>query len=146
MTSDMNRYAPPKAELADTDPPRAGADIDGLDVSASWKQKFHLIEKAGGPKQPKLKALSSGERFKIGFNILAFLFGPFYYLAKGMWKRAFSLFGLCAVVVIVLAVILELLGLGRITRALGYGAAAVFAVRANIDYYKKCVLGDNGWW
>ena len=24
-------------------------------------------------------------------NILAFLFGPFYYLAKGMWKEALAL-------------------------------------------------------
>jgi len=22
----------------------------------------------------------------------------------------------------------------------------IFATRANIDYYKKMVLGDNGWW
>lgn len=25
-------------------------------------------------------------------------------------------------------------------------AASVFAVRANIDYYKKTVLRQNGWW
>ncbi|MET0335796.1 MAG: DUF2628 domain-containing protein, partial [Rhizobacter sp.] len=86
------------------------------------------------------------ERFKISFNVLAFLFGPLYYLTKGMWKKALSLFGACIVVVVVVGVVLDLFGFGKIADALGYGAAAIFAVRANIDYYKKMVLGDNGWW
>lgn len=117
-----------------------------MPVSNSWKQKFRLMEKAGGPKQPNLKSLAAGERFKIGFNILAFLFGPLYYLVKGMWKKALSLFCVCLVAIVAVGVILELVGLGHVGNALGYGAAAVFAVRANIDYYKKMVLGENGWW
>ena len=120
--------------------------IESLPVSNSWKQKFRLLEKAGGPKQPNLKALSFGERFKIAFNVLAFLFGPFYYLAKGMWKKGLALFGACVAAIVVIGFALDLVGLTKIADALGYGAAAIFAARANIDYYKKMVLGENGWW
>lgn len=144
--TETNRYAPPMAEVRDLAEPGRNADIDALPVSDAWKQKFRLIEKAGGARQPDLKSLSSGERMKIGFNIVAFLFGPVYYLVKGMWRKALSIFGACIVVIVILGVVLDLLGVGRVADALGYGAAAVFAVRANIDYYKKMVLGDNGWW
>ena len=138
-----NPYAAPKANVLAA----ADADIDRLPVSEKWKTRFKMIRKAGGPKLPKLKQLSRQERGKVGvFNILAFLFGPFYYLAKGMWRKAISLFVVCAVAVIIASVILELIGFGKFASALGYAVAAVFAVRANIDYYKTMVLGDNGWW
>lgn len=141
-----NIFAPPKADLSVVIDKSARFDIESLTISSSWKQKFRILEKAGGPKQPNLKALSSGERFKIGFNILAFLFGPLYYLAKGMWKKALSIFGACIVAILVIGFALDLVGLTKMANALGYGAAAIFAVRANIDYYKKMVLGESGWW
>jgi len=141
-----NPFAPPQAPVNDVAAPLATSNIDELPVSDTWKTRFHIIEKAGGVKLPQFKALSFGERMKINFGILPFLFGPFYYLAKGMWKKAITLFLLCVVLVVVLAVLLELVGLGRFSNSLGYGVAAVFAVRANIDYYKKMVLGQNGWW
>jgi preprotein translocase subunit SecG len=63
-----------------------------------------------------------------------------------MWKKALALFLAAAVVVVVLAVLLELAGAGALANALSYGVSAFFAVRANIDYYKKMVLNENGWW
>lgn len=142
----IDRYASPKAEVADINDEPVHGDIESLPVSDAWKQKFLLLEKAGGPKQSNFKALSSGERLKIGFNIVAFLFGPLYYLAKGMWRKALTLFGVCVAVLVVIGFALDLAGMSRVADALGYGVAAVFGVRANIDYYKKMVLGDNGWW
>lgn len=124
----------------------AGAEIGSLRVSDSWKLKFRLLRKAGVPGLKNLKALAPGERVKIGFNVLAFLFGPLYYFAKGMWKKALSLFVACVIGIVALEVILGCFGLYRVANALGYGVAAIFAVRANVDYYKKMVLGDNGWW
>ena len=144
--TEINRFAPPRSDVSDVQQIERGTDIEALQVSPAWKQRFYLIEKAGGAKQPKFKELSGGERMKIGFNILAFLFGPIYYATKGMWRKALSLFGACLLAILVLSVVLELVGLGRFGNALGYGAAALFAIRANIDYYKKLVLGDNGWW
>ena len=139
-----NPYAPPNATVADAD--RAGADIDALDVSESWKKRFRLIRRAGGPGMPHAKDLSFGERSRIMFNVLAFLFGPVYYLFKGMWRKALTLFVSVTAVVFVIALILELNGLGEYSRSLAYGAAAFFGIRANVDYYKKMVLREDGWW
>ena len=43
-------------------------------------------------------------------------------------------------------IILAMVGLDRFGNALGTGVSVVFAMRANIDYYKFMVLGDDGWW
>ncbi|WP_449468123.1 DUF2628 domain-containing protein [Stenotrophomonas humi] len=69
--------------------PRANAGpISHLTVSKSWKSKFGLIDKAGGPDLPNFRNLPFGERFGLNFNILAFIFGPFYCPAKGLWRQA----------------------------------------------------------
>jgi hypothetical protein len=62
-------------------------DISGLSVSDAWKQLFALIQRAGGPPLKNFQSLSFGERMRVGMNFLAFLFGPFYYAAKGMWRK-----------------------------------------------------------
>ena len=122
------------------------ADISSLPISESWKAKFHLFEKAGGVKLPKFRDLSFSERMKVNFNVIAFFLGPIYYAVKGMWKKGITFFAVCVVAIVILSILLELAGLERFGKALGYGAAAIFAVRANIDYYKKMVLNQNGWW
>ena len=83
---------------------------------------------------------------KVLFNVFAALFGPFYYCAKGMWKKGLALFAICTAVVIVAVIALEFVGLGSLADSIGFGVAIIYAIRANIDYYKKMVLGQNGWW
>jgi hypothetical protein len=141
-----NPYAPPQATVADVAAPNAEADIAGLPVSDGWKARFYLIRRAGGPAMKQINALSFSERMKITFNILGFLLGPLYYLAKGMWRKAISLFGVCVLAAIALDVLLSLLHMAHLGRAMGLAFGALWAVRANIDYYKKMVLKDNGWW
>ncbi|WP_114971115.1 DUF2628 domain-containing protein [Rhodoferax ferrireducens] len=121
---------------------RAQAASTGL--SDAWTRRFALIEKAGGPKLPKMKELSFAERFQLIFNIWAFLFGPFYYAANGMWKKGLTLLGVCLVAVIILAIILEAIGISP--DAAAFFAAGVFSRRSSTDFYKKMVLGDDGWW
>jgi chromate transport protein ChrA len=77
---------------------------------------------------------------------LAFLFGPLYYLAKGMWKKAILYTIVSLLILITLAMILEYLGYSKIIGSLHFGASAFFAMRANIDFYKKSVLEENNWW
>lgn len=113
-------------------------------LSAAWTRRFSLIDKAGGPKLPKMKELPIGDRFFLIFNIWAFLFGPFYYASKGMWKKGLALFGVCLVAVIILGMILQAMGISA--DVAGFFAAGVFSRRSGIDYYKKVVLGDDGWW
>jgi hypothetical protein len=116
-------------------------DIAQLDVSDSWKDTFRLIERAGGPDLPHLKELKFGERFSINFKVLAFFLGPFYYLAKGLWKQA-VLYLLFAIVLILL---LDAFGFEKVSKSVGYGVAAIYSIRANISYYRKMVLGITPW-
>jgi hypothetical protein len=124
------------ASTAKESPPEA--------VSASWCQKFALIDKAGGPETPNAKNLSFWQRASVNYNVWAFLFGPIYYLVKGMPKRAVTLTALSMVSTIVLAVILEYFN--KKFPGLWLVAAVLFGIRANGDYYKKVVRKDNGWW
>ncbi|HWV10360.1 MAG TPA: DUF2628 domain-containing protein [Pseudomonas sp.] len=139
-------YAPPQSNV-DPESLVTEEQIAALPVSDTWKQRFSAMHRAGGYKMPRLKELPPAERRKaFGFNFLAFFFGPIYYAIKGMWKKGLALFVVCAAAVIVAGMGLDYLGYGTVADGLRYGIAAVFAVRANIDYYKKMLLNDNGWW
>lgn len=115
--------------------------IAGLDVSDTWKRRFRLIEKAGGVAMNDFRDLPFGERMSISFNLLAFLFGPLYYLAKGLWRPALAYF----VVAVAFIVLMDLAGLDRLARAAGYATSAVYALRANLNYYRRMVLREQAW-
>lgn len=133
---------PPVAGVVPGAVPRANLDpIARLDVSASWKRKFRLIDKAGGPDLPQFRDLPFGERLGVNFNVLGFLFGPFYFLAKGLWRQAVLYF----IFALALFFVFEAMGLGKFARSIGYGLAAAYALRANVSYYRKVVLGDAPW-
>jgi hypothetical protein len=137
--SDANPYASPVVAAFQASYKQEGLEVDTLAVSSKWKQRFHLIKGAGG--------IAEAGRGAVGFNVFAFFLGPLYYLAKGMWRKAFSLFGLVFAVSIGFDIILVLThlppGLGLL---IGIGSAVFYALRANSDYYRKKVLNDNGWW
>ena len=147
MSDPYNTYldhVQPVRAVAAVAAPAAKPQLDQmarLDVSDAWKRKFRLIEKAGGPDFPQARDLSFGERRAIGFNFLAFLFGPFYFLAKGLWRPAIAY----SMLAVVLGVILELVSKGKLSHGVGYGFAAVYAMRANVVYYRKMVLGETPW-
>ncbi|MBI5558480.1 MAG: DUF2628 domain-containing protein [Deltaproteobacteria bacterium] len=116
-------------------------EISQLNISESWKQKFSLIEKAGGPELPYIKNLEFNERIGLKFNIVAFIFGPLYYVAKGLWRQAIVYLLLS----VALGFLLEALGFHEIAKAVGYFFAAIFGLRANTSYYKKIVLCQTSW-
>lgn len=116
------------------------------DLSPAWRARFELIDKAGGASLPGLKSLSMGERFKL-MNWWALFFGAFYYIAKGMWRKGIALAVVLVLASMVVSLIIDMLALPIYSDGLTTGAsAALFSLRANIDYYKKIVLGQNGWW
>lgn len=124
--------------------PQARVSSEVEIVSESWQKKFDLLEKAGGVKMPNAKKLSFGDRRKIVFNIWGFLFGPIYYIAKGMWRKAISLFGVSILIIVILELICREFGFS--SAITNFVAAAIFSNRATVDYYKKIKLKDNGWW
>ncbi|QDH70051.1 DUF2628 domain-containing protein [Marilutibacter alkalisoli] len=147
MSDPYNSYGsslPPVAPAA----PRAVAmpqphldRISELNVSDSWKRKLRLIEKAGGPDFPNRRNLTARERLSAGFNVLAFLFGPIYLVIKGLWRQAI----VYVLLVIALALLLEMMGLGKLMRGIGSTLSIIFSMRANAGYYAKVVLGKASW-
>src|SRR5690606_29033991 len=122
----------------------ASADSTGqtVEVSETWKRRFAIIEKAGGPKLPKYRALERKERHEIAFNVWAGFLGPFYYLAKGMWKKALVLTPLVIIVAIIVEYLFTLVfsdpTMGR-TVAPFVAGFGIWGPRANKDYYRKVV-------
>lgn len=125
-------------------PQGSTATDDLTSISDSWRKKFELIEKAGGVKMPNKKNLSFGEILKIRFNIFGFIGGAIYYLYKGMWRKGISLAVVSWVAFFVLDAFHRATGLGGITSLFVYNI--IFGSMANIDYYKKIKLSENGWW
>ncbi len=121
--------------------------IEALAVSPAWKVRFKAIAHAGGAKLPQFKQLSKKERQQaMRLNVLAFLFGPIYYASKGMWKKGVVYFLLTALVAIVIGVVLDHFGYGHLARGVSCGLGAWYGLKANVDFYKKMVEGENGWW
>jgi len=116
------------------------------DLPQIWRIRFDLIERAGGPALPRKKTLSASERFRTLFNFWALLFAPFYYLFKGMWRKALTYWLPGFLLLSLLDAVAPDIDWDLVKRAVGIGTAILFTLRANIDYYKKMVLNDNGWW
>lgn len=106
-----------------------------------WGYRFALIEKAGGAEMPRVRELTFGQRAGLLFNFWAMFFGVFYYLSKGMGKKGFAIVAVSVVAV----VIMQAIG-GAVGATSGLVMPVLFATRANLDYYKKVVLNDTGWW
>ncbi|KLK90698.1 hypothetical protein AA309_24100 [Microvirga vignae] len=112
--------------------------IDVLNVSETWKKRFRIIEKAGnigafGYRNGSQLDLS--ERFSVGFSVLAFFFGPFYYFFKGMHQKGFVLLGSGFLFSFVFALV-EILINKTLPPFLYYiPTAALCASLASYDYY-----------
>lgn len=121
------------------------APVDKL--SDSWRWKFDFFDTYGLPSAtPEAKAayrnLSFMAKLRLTSNILAFLFGPLYFIVKGMWRKGLSLLALTIAVGAVL-VVLDVND--TITRGIGMGVAALAMSAANYAYYLHVVRGSRSW-
>ncbi len=127
-----------------------GAAIRSAETAAlsdAWRRRFALIDTAGGPKLPNLKQLSSRQQIQLSSNLLGFLFGPFFYLAKGMWRKALTLTVVAVIASFAVEFAMRSVGVSEYVASSGSSmvGAALFAMRANIDYYKHVRLGNRDW-
>jgi len=132
-TTIANAMPPPLPRRAMPDP------IERLDVSEGWKRVFRLIERAGGGDLKGMRDLSFGERWDIQTNWLAFFFGPFYFLCKGLWRQTISY----VLMTMLLVAVLE--AMGWAPRSMGVGLGVVYSMRANVGYYMRIVNGRAPW-
>ena len=71
---------------------------------------------------------------------LAFFFHVFYYVYLGMWKKGLTLFGIC---IVIQAICTAIFAPGTAFSAVLL--AWLFGRRANIDFYKRRMLGNDEW-
>lgn len=140
------RVAPPPG-LFDSDGPTRENHIMSLPVSDRWRALFLLIDKAGGATLPSLADLDPKDQLKVKWNPLAVVLWPFYYFYLGMWKKGLLAVILALLAVWIAAILLKGFGLGILTKPLFILPGIYFGRYANVDYYRRMVLGEeDGEW
>ncbi len=140
-----NPYRTPAAELEMT---AAASDIDTLDVSERWKERFRLLDMAGpmvGGKLQNIERIGRRERTRIAYNWLAFLFSPIYYFVKGMPRKGLVLLGLGWLWIALVTSAEGVFGFRAPNTLFWIPSSIVAAALANWDYYMKVVHGKSMW-
>lgn len=138
-TSSAASTRPNPAHTLNSNTPIAQPARDRSSLSDKWRHRFAIFDKAGGAKWSDLRKLPRSEaRQAARFNVLAFLFGPFYYFAKGMWLRGFTLLFVTTAAFFLVGIFLDLMSASsRVFYAVAFGFAAVYGATANFDYYRS---------
>ena len=127
---------------------RVNVDIDSLKVSKGWKRIFHQYEKLPEPKihwypqwpRKNIKHLSFLERMDVFGSGWAFIYGPFWYLIQGIWRKGLILLG----AFVVILGLFELLA-PSISQWVSLGFNGACAAMAKYDYYRKMVKQETFW-
>ena len=117
------------------------------DLPGFWPQRFGFYRAQGLPSsspqaRAAFKALPFVDRMRLNANFLAFLFGPFYFFAKGMWRKGAALLGVAAVVAALLS---ALHASDDIKAGTAIGFAAVAMMTANYAYYLQVTRDSRSW-
>ncbi len=112
-----------------------------------WQTRFAFFDRYGLPNatpqgRAAFRAMDFLPRLRLNSNLLAFLFGPLYFFAKGIWRKGLTL------LVVGFAAISLLTRLGvapGLVQALGFGVAAAAMLTANYAYYLQLRRGSTSW-
>lgn len=123
------------------------------DVSKAWKTKFDILQKIGADEKFVYKAMGSAEykklsfreKYRISFNILAFLFGPLYYFSKKMWTKGAIILGAIWILAAFLTLVEVVVGTALPAVIYWAPSAAICAQLANYDYFRKVMHAENMW-
>jgi hypothetical protein len=121
--------------------------INRAELSETWQIRFAYFDTYGPVSSTPegrraYRALPFFEKMRLGGNIWAFLFGPLYFVIKGMWRKGCTL--LAVAVMLAFPILLFDLGsaIERITSIL---VPVVAMITANYAYYLYVVQGDRSW-
>lgn len=108
-------------------------------LSTTWQERFDVLERheKGGVK------LTFKDNQAININLVALIFGPFYYFAKGMWIKGGFL--LSALFVFYGLISLGAESGGKVTTGILVGPYFLIMILANRDYYRHVKCGDKVW-
>ncbi|WP_233874246.1 DUF2628 domain-containing protein [Paraburkholderia adhaesiva] len=129
-----------------------GASALPSERKPKWRERFEFFEQYGAPSSAEFSAafriLPGRKKRLISASWLGFFFGPLYWLALGMWRRAVTWLAI-ALAVGVLEAVFEVATNIDIPHGIDFGINMGFAVAAslctNYPFYLKTVKGDNGW-
>ena len=127
---------------------KSTAHIDALDVSNSWKKTFKLIERAepkGLLQFKEADQLPFSERSKMLRNFKAFFFGPFYYLAKKMYRKGLFILGAACIYTTILIAVERSYSITLPAVVYYVPASVISSMLANYDYYQKVVNNKRMW-
>ena len=116
-------------------------------LAPSWRLRFDFFDAYGLPSSsPQAKAayraLSFGQKLRLTSNILAFFFGPFYFMVKGMWRKGLALLALA----LTAGAVMVLLDVSQsIERGIGAAFGALAMTTANYAYYLHVVRRSESW-
>jgi hypothetical protein len=127
------------------------------DLSKGWQKVFaefdlRQADKLGyfaSANNPAHTSRPKSQQFKgnyvVGFNALAFLFGPLYYMVKGMWKKGIYLFVFLSIFNILCLAILSLITDKDLSPLVYIISSSFCASIAHYDYYRYYKLGETTW-
>ena len=112
-----------------------------------WQTRFAFFRRFGLPRsspqaQEAYRALGLSQRMDVSANVLAFVFGPLYFVAKGMWRKGLTL-------VLVEFAVLMVLGISGVSeiwlRAIGVGFSVIATITANYAYFLHRTRASTSW-
>ena len=115
---------------------------NGKNYDQVWTDRFNFFQQNGAPNtktfKAALKLLPTGKKMRINANFYALFFNVIYFLIKGMWKGAITVF-------VILAVCATLVNLipGFIGSVISFIGILIPAFTANYTYYRKEILGED---
>lgn len=123
-------------------------------LSPKWQTRFEQIENYLEQKdkvsRKEKSQLYRSLPFTTRFNWLAFIFGFFYFLFLGMWRKGLVLLLICFAILFGTAFVLEFMDTTTTAdesflRVLGIGLGAIYAPIANFAYYLHIKKGSRSW-
>jgi hypothetical protein len=117
------------------------------DLPPMWQRRFAFFRRFGLPRsspqaQEAYRILGLSQRMDVSANVLAFVFGPLYFVAKGMWRKGLVLL----VVEFTVLMVLGILGVSEIwLRAIGVGFSVIATITANYAYFLHVTRASASW-
>jgi len=127
------------------------AKIDSLDMSDEMKEQMRFIHahytgKTFGFPVYNVKGIKINWKKN---SLLAFFFGPLYYLVKGMWRKSITLISILLIVSMAFMIAEDYMNIivpEFIYKLIGFLCFGYMAGNAYYDIYRKEVLDEKFWW
>jgi hypothetical protein len=122
------------------------------EIKLKWRERFEFFDAYGAPSSPEarvaFKALQRNKKRLVNFNFLDLFFGPFYFFALGLWKKALTLIAIIiatAVIELIFSAVTQIDIPRGVDTGVSLGFGYLFAMSVNYSYYLKEVKGSHGW-